>query len=289
MTPLLPKFLRKSEQRERNFSGDPEEFRLTLVEHLEELRNRIFRSILILSVTWLIGWFAFPHIYGYLNHVVDVAVRKVLKPGTEYREVFFMMTEPFLLKFTLSFWLGFFLAFPFLFMELWGFIEPALRLQESRPLKRLMPISILLFFMGSGFAWAIMPSAIGWFATYVEEFPGTAMNQHAGTMVYFVIKIVIAFGIAFQLPLVVYILGELELLTAETLLTYWRQCATAIFVVAMIVTPSQDPISMLAMAIPLCVLFMISVYAVKFSQARRLKAKKVAEAAEADPDTTRFE
>ena len=71
----------------------------------------------------------------------------------------------------------------------------------------------------------------------------------------------------------VYILGALELLSAETLLKHWRQAATAIFVVAMIVTPSQDPLTMLMMAIPLVILFMISVYVVKFTQARKKKAR----------------
>ncbi len=290
MPTLLPKLLRKSaEENQRKFSGDPEDFRLTLVEHLEELRNRIFRSVVILAVGWLIGWIAFPYMYGYLNHVVELAVRKVLATGIEYKEVFNTITEPFLLKFTLSFWIGVGISFPILFMELWGFIQPALKPQEAKPLRRIAPMSVVLFFMGAGFAWLILPNAIGWLATYIAEFPGTAMYQHAGTMVFFLVKILIAFGFAFQLPLVVYILGELELLSAETLLQYWRQCATAIFVIAMIVTPSQDPVSMLAMAIPLCILFMISVYAVKFSQARKRKARMIPSEPVVDPETTPFE
>jgi sec-independent protein translocase protein TatC len=82
----------------------------------------------------------------------------------------------------------------------------------------------------------------------------------------------LAFGFAFQLPLFVYILGVLNLLKAETLLKYWRHSATAIFVISMVVTPSQDPLSMLMMAIPLTLLFIISVYAVKFTQRKNARA-----------------
>ena len=112
-----------------------------------------------------------------------------------------------------------------------------------------------------------------WFASYIEECPGTSLYQEAGSMVFLILKILAAFGVAFQLPLAVYILGALELLSAETLLKHWRQAATAIFVIAMIVTPSQDPLTMLMMAIPLVILFMISVYVVKFTQARKRKAR----------------
>jgi sec-independent protein translocase protein TatC len=85
----------------------------------------------------------------------------------------------------------------------------------------------------------------------------------------------LAFGIAFQLPLFVYILGILNLLKAETLIKYWRHCATVIFIISMVATPSQDPLSMLLMAIPLSILFIISVYAVKFTQRKKAKLAEV--------------
>jgi sec-independent protein translocase protein TatC len=257
----------------RQFSGDPEDFRLSLVEHLEELRDRIIRSITIISVAWIAGWFLEKPLYFYLNDLVVKAITPVLPKGQQYKEVFHNAPDAFLLKFKLSFMIGVIIAFPFVVLQLWAFIMPALKPKEQAPLKRLAPFSLVLFAMGVGFAWAVLPSAMKWFASYIEEFPGTDLYQEPGSMVFFILKMLAAFGIAFQLPLIVYMLGALELLSAETLLKYWRQSATAIFVIAMIVTPSQDPMTMLMMAIPLVILFMASVYVVKFTQARKKKGR----------------
>ena len=257
----------------RQFSGDPEDFRLSLVEHLEELRDRIIRAITIICVTWLIGWFIEKPLYDYLNKMVVKSITPVLPKGQAYREVFHNAPDAFLLKFKLSFMIGVIIACPCIVLQLWAFIMPALKPKEQAPLKRIAPFSLVLFVMGVGFAWAVLPSAMGWFASYIEEFPGTDLYQEPGSMVFFILKMLAAFGVAFQLPLIVYMLGALELLSAETLLKYWRQSATAIFVIAMIVTPSQDPMTMLMMAIPLVILFMASVYVVKFTQARKKKGR----------------
>lgn len=233
------------------------------------------RSIGIICVTWTGGWFVEPHLYGYVDVMMTKAVVARLPKGSEFHEIFTHAPDAFMLKLKLSFMIGLIVAFPFLVLQLWGFIVPALKPKESAPLRKLAPTSAILFALGVFFAWEILPSAVGWFASYIEEFPGTSLYQEAGSLVFFVLKMLAAFGVAFQLPLVVYILGELELLSADTLIKYWRQSATAIFVVAMIVTPSQDPMTMLMMAIPLVILFMMSVYVVRFSQNRKRKRAKL--------------
>ncbi|HEY0868395.1 MAG TPA: twin-arginine translocase subunit TatC [Fimbriimonas sp.] len=257
----------------RSIPDDPEEFRLTLVEHLEELRDRIVRILVFVTVGWVVGWFAEPYLYTYLNKMVEQAVVPVLGPGHEWQEVFHNTTEPFMLKLKLSFYIGLILSLPLVLNELWGFVAPGLHKNERRPFTRLIPAMFFLFIIGVVFSWLVMPQALAWFAGYVNEFPGVNVNQEAGTMVFFVLKMLIAFGVAFQLPLVVYGLGALDLLSAETLMSYWRQAATVIFLLAAVITPSNDPISMLMMAIPLVVLFMISVYLVKLTQKKRKKLK----------------
>jgi sec-independent protein translocase protein TatC len=81
----------------------------------------------------------------------------------------------------------------------------------------------------------------------------------------------LAFGVAFQLPIIVYGIGIAGLLSTESLLKYWRHAASVIFVLSAIITPSNDPISMLTMAVPLTVLFVASVYAVKFTQRKQMR------------------
>ncbi|RYG30535.1 twin-arginine translocase subunit TatC [bacterium] len=251
---------------------DPDEFRLTLIEHLEELRDRIIRAIFIIVVAWGIGWFLMPHLYSFLQEHIDKAIKPALPKGSEYREMFTNATQPFLLKFKLSFMIGLIICFPLLVLEVWGFLAPALHPKERAPFKKLAPFSLVLFVMGAGFAWSIIPAALQWFVAYLAEFPNSALFQETGTMVFFVLKMMLAFGAGFQLPLIVYALGLMGLLTAETLVKNWRQAATIIFIASAVFTPSNDAISMLMMAIPLTILFGVSVWAVKVTQSKQAKA-----------------
>lgn len=264
----------KSDKR-RSFSGDPEEFRLSLVEHLEELRNRLIKSILILCIATVIGWFIEPWLYNFLQEMVKAAVVPKLPKGTEYKEAFFHATDAFMLKLKLSFVIGTVIAFPLVVLQLWAFIGPGLKPNEREPFGKLAPLSLGLFVMGAAFAWFMMPATLYFFVQFLDDFQGTSLIQEAGTISFFVLKMMLAFGVAFQLPLIVYILGLLELLSAETLMKYWRQATVAIFFIAMVVTPSQDPLTMTVMAVPLVILFMISAYAVKVSQGRKRKRLQV--------------
>jgi sec-independent protein translocase protein TatC len=130
---------------------------------------------------------------------------------------------------------------------------------------------VFLFALGVTFCWIILPSAFTWFIGYVFEFPGTAIYQEPGMMVFFILKMLLAFGMGFQLPLIVFLLGKIGLLTPETLTTYWRQSTVFIFVASAIITPSNDVFSMLMMAIPLSILFIISIWALKFTSRRKPK------------------
>ncbi len=260
---------------------DPDDYRLSLVEHLEELRNRLVRSLLALAAGWIVGWYSVEPLYNYINARIIAAIKAGTHGKVIFIEVFHSATEPFFLLLRLSFWIGFTFAFPYIILQLWGFIQPGLKVKERRALNSVAPWSVFLFLLGAAFAYLITPSAITWFAGYSLRFQGNQINQEAGTLAFFVLKMLLAFGVAFQLPLVVWILGALELLTAETLMKNWRQATTAIFIVAVVVTPSNDPATMLMMAIPLCILFMVSVYVVKYTQTKRMRDRII----ESDQDS----
>lgn len=253
-------------------SDDPEEFRATLTEHLDELRTRIIRVLVSFIVAWVAGYYLQAPIYEYVNKIVNKYI--VGKKNFEYHEVWHNVTDPFMLKLRLSFIIGVILVFPILITQFWAFIKPGLKPVERKAITSIAPWTVVLFLMGVGFCWLIIPQAVAWFASYVEDFQGTILNQEAGSMVFFILKMLLAFGVAFQLPLVVFALGKVGILTPEMLLKYWRQATTAIFVLSMIITPSNDPGSMLMMAIPLSLLFMISVYLVKWTTKPKLDVKQ---------------
>ncbi len=259
-------------RRKRNSPNDPEEFRLTLVEHLEELRNRVIRCLVILMAGWVAGWFLEPIIFGNLQAMIHRTVDPVaIAKHFDFKYVFNSATEPFMFKFKLSLIIGLILTFPFLILQLWAFVEPALKPTERKPFRVAAPLSLVLFALGAGFCWMIIPNAIGWFATYLEEFPGTALYQSVPDLVFFTMKLLLAFGIGFQLPLIVYALNALGMLETETLMKNWRKATFVVFAVSMIVTPSNDFFTMLSMAIPVSVLFLITIVVVKIASKRRAR------------------
>lgn len=255
-----------------NSSGNgPEEFRATLVEHLEELRNRLVRSITFIVIGWVIGWYIQTPIYDQFNSIVAAGLKSAEVPPDKYKEAFTHITQMFLFKMKFSFVLGLVMALPFVMIQLWGFIAPGLKEVEKRPLKRVAPISVLLFFTGAAFCWFCLPAGVGWFLSYLEEFPDSFLFQEPGSMVLFMVKLMLAFGLGFQLPVIVYGLGAIGLLSAQTLSKHWRHGTVFVFFLSAILTPSNDPMTMLMMAIPLSILFMISVWAVKIVQRKKVK------------------
>lgn len=271
----MPSLLPRPPKKSRYLSEDPDEYRLTLFEHLEELRDRIVRSVFVIAIASIAGWFLEPAVYGFIEGTAKTAIdRKLKNSGTDYHIMFTSVTEPFMLKMRLTFLIGLIIVFPYLIVQIWGFVAPGLKISERRPFKVLAPYSVLLFFLGAGFCWAIIPSAFQWFASYVEDYRGTGLNQEPGTMTFFTLKMVAAFGLGFQLPLIVYGLALAGLLSGDALVQNWRQAATGIFVAAMVITPSNDLFSMLMMAIPLVLLFGASVLAVRLLERTRGKLAK---------------
>lgn len=246
-------------------SSDPEDFRAPLSDHLDDLRSRILRSVTALTLGWVVGWFAAQ----WMNDVILTrtlgAIKSGAPKGTELNVSFTDATQPFMVLMRQSFMLGLLIALPFIVAQLWGFIAPGLKENERKPVRQILPFSILLFFLGVYFCWLILPATYQWFSGFMETFPAAELNQNPEQLVMFALKMMAAFGICFQLPLVVYGLGKIGILSPETLMQYWRQATVFIFFIAAAITPSQDPISMLMMALPLTILFIISVYAVKLT------------------------
>jgi sec-independent protein translocase protein TatC len=240
-----------------------------LVGHLEELRNRFLKAFGTLFVFWCVGWIYETPVRTFLTNRAERAIAPQLPAGSVYKEMIVNAPDAFMIKLKVSFFLALLFAFPFIVLQIWAFIAPGLKPNEQRPFRRLGPISLILFGTGAAFCWFVIPSAYSWFASYMDSFPGADLMQEAGTMAMFTLKCLIAFGIGFQLPLVVYILGALNLLSAETLVKYWRHGAVAIFFLAGAITPSNDPATMLMMAVPLTLLFLVSAYAVKVTQRKK--------------------
>jgi sec-independent protein translocase protein TatC len=267
----------------RILPDDPEAFRMSFVEHLDDLRKRIIICVVCLGIAMVIGWFLFDPLFEAIFNQVKAGLPKSwLK---DFRPVFTAPGEAFMLKMRLSFILGLIVSAPLITFQLWGFVAPGLKEKERKPFRIIIPFSVFLFFLGGFFSWMITPATIGWFASIqMESFANSQNLPRPEPYIMLVAGLIFGFGISFQLPLVVYYLVRAELLEVNTLMKNWRQAVVVIFIVAATFTPGADPFSMLMMAIPLCVLFMLSVLAARYSM--RNDAKKNLEAEEIDQEQT---
>ena len=245
----------------------PRHFFATLGEHFDELRQRLVRIALILMVGWGIGWFLQPSIYQMLSRMTHELIAK----NFEYREVFRNVTDPFMLKLRLSFLAGLVITLPLCLVQIWGFVAPGLKGREKKLFKIIAPVSIFLFVLGTWLCWMILPSVFRWFVSYLSEFPRTAVYQEPGTLIFFTLKMMLAFGIGFQLPIIVFFTAKLGLVQSETFLKYWRHIIVGIFFLSMVVVPSADPMSLLMLALPLSILFFLSVLAVRFTMPKKVQ------------------
>ncbi|HEX5322909.1 MAG TPA: twin-arginine translocase subunit TatC [Capsulimonadaceae bacterium] len=242
-----------------------DEKRAELTEHLGELRARIIRSALYVFVGAIIAYNLFPFVFRALSTPIVSALHEIAKKMPPDQRalsgayVFHSFTGPFFLHLKLSVIGGVILAVPAITMELWGFIAPALTPKERRPVMWIAPFSSCLFLLGAGLGYWIMPAAVHWFLLYLGEFQGAILLQDPESYILFVVQMMLAFGIVFQLPVVMLALGRFGIIRSKMLVKYWRYITVGITVLAMIICPSNDPLSMTIMAAPLVLLFYLSI------------------------------
>jgi sec-independent protein translocase protein TatC len=208
-------------------------------------------------------------VYRYLEDIVKDNVAT----GVPYKPVMFTLTGPFMLKIKMAFYIGLFLTLPFTVHQLWGFVAPGLRPSERKPFKIVAPVSTVLFFMGAGACWFILPVTVTWLTMFAKEFPETEMMLEAGSMVFLLIKMILSFGVGFQMPIIVFVLARLEIVTPKAMMQYWRHAVVGVIVASAVITPSGDPLSLAVLSLPLIGLFFLSVWAARVTL-RKQRAKE---------------
>ncbi|MGI4790677.1 MAG: twin-arginine translocase subunit TatC [Janthinobacterium lividum] len=244
-----------------------EERKAELTEHLAELRTRLIRACLYvvvgMGVMWVLSGRVQMLVMAPINNIVHHLASQPSPQGQLPNGGFIItnFTDGFFLKLQIATVGGLILALPFALLELWGFVAPALTPAEKKGIHFVAPMSILLFFMGAACAYFILPRAAGWFLSYMP--PGAILLQNPLTWTVFFVKILLVFGLMFELPVVLMFLGKIGIINSALMVRYWRQIAVGLFTIAMVVAPSNDPGTMLALAIPLTLLFFGSIGLVK--------------------------
>ena len=227
---------------------------MSILEHIGELRNRLAKGCAALVVTTLV---AFTVLY---EPVLDFVLRSYcslparVRIGTlagdgGCRLAALSPLEPLSIRLRLSLTVGLLLAMPFVAYQLWRFITPGLTPSEKRFAIPFALASTLLFLGGVAVAFFTLPKAIGFLVSMGGN--GIAVFFQADRYLRFVLFMGLAFGLTFEFPLVLVFLSMVGALSSGTMLRVWRPAAAVIIVAAAVITPSQDPISLFAMAIPM--------------------------------------
>lgn len=246
-----------------------EDSRAPLIEHLVELRRRLLWCVLALAITFGISMLFVDHIFAILVHPLSNAF-----PAGEGRLVFTKLYEAFFVEVKLSLFSAFFLSFPIIATQIWRFVAPGLYRNERRAFLPFLFATPVLFVAGATLAYfVVMPLAFTWFLGFQGETGGLSLEALPSTDEYLslVMRFILAFGICFELPVLVLLLHRAGILTLEQLRGFRRYVIVLIFIVAAIATP-PDVISQLLLAIPLILLFEISLLLVRFSDRRKLKS-----------------
>jgi sec-independent protein translocase protein TatC len=227
------------------------------MEHLEELRTRIIRVLLILVVSFGICYSLSTNIQEFLL----VPLREAL--GTEGKVIFTGLLDKVLAEFQMAFWSCVFLASPFWFREVWLFIKPGLYESEIKAIRPFILVGFILFLCGVSFGYyVIFPFT---FKTLVSTSSGVQQVQamiNLQDYLSLASKVLVFLGLLFQLPNVVIILGFMGLVTKYSLRNLRRYIAVIFAVIAAIVTPTPDILSMMCVWVPMMVLYEIGILAV---------------------------
>lgn len=239
------------------------------LEHLIELRLRLIHAITALGVSVAVCYPFAPHIFKFLSEPLWRAMGQEMGR----RLIYTGLTEAFLTYLKLSFFGGFILAFPVILWQLWLFIGPGLYDHEKKLMWPFLILCPLLFMMGASLAYYVVcPWAWQFFLSF--EVPmatnGLSLQLEARMSEYLslMIKLILAFGLCFQLPIVILGLAKIKLLSLETLQRKRKYAFLIIVIVAAVITP-PDIISPLSLIVPLYTLYEISIGLLKLSLRRK--------------------
>jgi sec-independent protein translocase protein TatC len=224
---------------------------MPFLDHLEELRWRIIKSIIaIVAFTVIIFFFS-----DYLLHLLLLPGRQMNPP---LKMQVLKVQTPFMVKLEIALIAGVIFSLPVIFYQIWKFVAPGLLKNEKTIVPALAGSTILCFAIGALFAYfIIIPYALEFFReiTYQDIEFNISLDYYLG----FILRLIIIFGVIFELPMLSFILSKIGILTPRFMRKYRRYAIVLAFIIGAILTP-PDPMTQLFLAIPLCILYEISIF-----------------------------
>lgn len=236
----------------------------TLTQHLVELRKRLLWSVVAMFAGMCVCYLFVEDIYGFLVRPLANA----MEPGDSQRLIYTGLTEAFFTYLKVSFFAGMFLAFPVVACQIWKFLAPGLYKNEKGAFLPFLIATPVLFFAGAALVYYfLMPMAWHFFLSFQSDGGTTALpiqlEARVGEYLDLVMLLIFAFGLCFQLPVLLVLLGRAGLVSPEQLAKGRRYAIVIAFVVAAVLTP-PDILSQFALAVPIILLYEISILIIRY-------------------------
>ena len=264
---------------------DLDDRQMPLLDHLIELRNRLMYACAAIFVGFVICYFFADHIYAFLVQ----PLADIYQGQTGRRMIYTGLTEAFFTYLKVAFWAAAFLTFPIVAAQLWMFIAPGLYRNEKQAFLPFLIATPILFFIGGAIAYyVVFPLAWRFFVSFEtaggpETLP-IELEARVGEYLSLVMKLIFAFGLSFQLPVALTLMGRVGLISSDALSRNRKFAIVGVFTVAAIITP-PDIISQVTLAIPILILYEMSIFAVRIVERRRAEAEAAEAAADAAAST----
>ncbi|MGB9146156.1 MAG: twin-arginine translocase subunit TatC [Acidobacteriaceae bacterium] len=246
---------------------------MSLLEHLAELRRRIIHSALYLIGGFFVAWFFHEKIYSFMQSPITWALAKHHMPT---QLIYNNPIDPFNMYLEISFMGGCILASPFVLYQLWLFISPGLYQNEKRYVVPFMTATVALFLAGAyfGYRW-VYPESLDFLLSFNKDFrPLIEINEYTSLF----LTVILGLGITFELPILVMFLSLFGIVSPKFLWKNLRYAILLIFIIAAIITPTSDVLTMCVFASPMLVLYVLSIGVSWFVHpaTRRKRAAKAA-------------
>lgn len=244
----------------------PEEFdRMSLIDHLEELRLRIVRAVIAVAVAFVVCW-------TFVKPIAEFLARPVYKVLPGQKLAFLGITDPFIMYVKIAALAGLFVASPIVMYQVWRFIAPGLYSRERRWAAPFVIFGTLFFVGGGAFAYYVaFPFAVEFLVGVGSEFdPVITVDRYFRFLLY----VILGLGVMFELPIVVFLLAQMGIVTPRFLIRHFRWAVLLIFVAAAFITPTPDVVNLCLFAVPTILLYLLGVGAAALVQWGKKRAEE---------------
>ena len=252
--------------------------KMPLLDHLIELRSRLLKSLIVFVLGFIVCFHFAEPIFGFL---VEPLARIMEEIGGSQRMIYTALTEAFFTYVKVGLFGGLMISFPFFATQLWLFVAPGLYKNEKRALLPFLVASPILFAVGCAIVYyLIIPLAwtflLGFQTTSTETVLPIQLEAKVGEYLELMMKLLFAFGLCFQLPVLLVLLVRVGLLDSQSLVNKRRYAIVGVFIVAAIITP-PDVISQIGLAVPIILLYEVSIIAARLVERSRKRAESAAQ------------